>query len=371
MGYNVVINRFKEEIDMVFDAEKEIQKNNEEAIKREAISAENVDDLVVPEKKDYTTAVDPETGKASETDVPHDPQATTEAQPEQNDTQASPEQQNQQAGEQQGQGQGQEQQPQQPQPAPYVSAPKVSAGEFKGSPKSFFGLDTEKGFWNTLDKKIQEALQGKSPEEVAENMAFAALTIFFDMIGNWADNNRKERKRIKKEYEEKVKAYDHDIGVKPHQKLLLFYAVLADHPEMRKHAGKPLTKEIRKEALNIIKTDKNIQNAFFDAHDALCHRDTRGQNAERNAILKNLINSVTGNADVDTLKGIALNDPMVSEAIEMSSARNFVQGLHQNVAGHQAAVNQNNQNRNILNQAQQQQQNQQQNQQQQQQANTR
>jgi hypothetical protein len=334
---------------MVFDAEKEIKKNNEEAIKRETPSATNADDFVVPEERDYIKAVDPETGKASEQNVPVDPQVTASAKPNQNDTQ-DPQRQ-------------QPQQPLRPQPAPYVSAPKVSASEFKGKPKSFFGLDTEKGFWETLDKKIQEALQGKSPEEVAENMAFAALTIFFDMIGNWADNNRKERKRIKREYEEKTATHDRDMNVKPHHKLLLFYAVLADHPAMRKYAGKPITKEAKKEALNIIKTDKKIQNAFFDAHDALCHRDTRGQNGERNTLLKNLINSVTGNADIDGLKGMALNDPMITEAIDMSSARNLVQGLHQNVTGHQAAVNQNNQNRNILNQAQQQQQ-QQQNQQQ-------
>jgi hypothetical protein len=106
--------------------------------------------------------------------------------------------------------------------------------------------------------------------------------------------------------------------------------------------------------------DKKIQNTFFDAHDALCHRDTRGQNDERNGLLKNLLNAVTGNSNIDTLKGMALNDPMITEAIEMSSAKNVVQGLHQQVAGHQAAVNQNNQNRNILNQAQQQQQQQQQ-----------
>ena len=112
---------------------------------------------------------------------------------------------------------------------------------------------------------------------------------------------------------------------------------------------------------------KNVQNAFFDAHDALCHRDTRGEKGERNDILKSMVNAVTGNMDTDTLKGLALNDAMIIEAIDMSSARNMVQGLHQQVAGHQAAVNQNNQNRNILNQAQQQQPQQQQQQQQQQQ----
>ena len=207
---------------MVFDAENEIKKNNEEAIKRETQNVSTVDDFRVPEEKDYTKIVDPETGKADERSVPPDPQAQTTTQ--QNQPQIP----------QQPQGQNQPQQQAQQPSAPIVDAPKVSAGEFKGKAKSFFGLDTEKGFWETLDKKVQEALQGKTPEEVAENMAFAMLTIFFDMIGNWADNNRKERKRIKREYEEKVKAHDHDIGVKPHQKLLLLYAVLADHPEMRK-----------------------------------------------------------------------------------------------------------------------------------------
>lgn len=345
---------------MVVDFEKEIQKNNEAALRRENPEVSSQDDFTVQEKRDYTKAVNHETGKADEKSVPLDPQVQGTNQ--QNQTQNPQQPQGQNQAQQQGQNPPQ-QQAQQPS-APVIEAPKVSANEFKGKAKSFFGLDTEKGFFETLDKKVQEALQGKSPEEVAENMAFAALTIFFDMIGNWADNSRKERKRIKKEYEEKVKAHDHDIGVKPHQKLLLFYAVLADHPEMRKHAGKPLTKEVRKDAARILKNDKKIQNAFFDAHDALCHRDTRGEKEERNTLLKNLLNAVTGNADVDTLKGMALNDPLITEAIEMSSARNVVQGLHQQVAGHQAAVNQNNQNRNILNQAQQQQQPQQQQQQQ-------
>lgn len=330
----------------VFDAEKEIKKNNEEAIKRETSEVLTPEDFVVPEETDYTTAVDPATGKVDEESVPLDPNVQGANQQNKG---ANPQPQTAQP----------QQQAQQPS-APIVEAPKVSAGEFKGKAKSFFGVDTEKGFWETLDKKVQEALQGKSPEEVAENMAFAMMTIFFDMIGNWADNNRKERKRIKKEYEEKTKAYDHDIGVKPHQKLLLLYAVMADHPEMRKHAGKPLTKEVRKDAARILKNDKKIQNAFFDAHDALCHRDTRGQRDERNGLLKNLLNAVTGNSDVDTLKGLALNDPMITEAIEMSSARNVVQGLHQKVNDHQNNVNQNDQNRNILKQAKQHQQQQQQ-----------
>lgn len=333
---------------MAIDFEKEIQKNNEEAVNRETPTVSTPEDFVVPEERDYTKAVDPATGKADEQSVPPDPQAQTTTQQNQQQNTQQP--------------QGQQQLIAQP-TAPVLDAPKVSASEFKGKAKSFFGLDTEKGFWETLDKKVQEALQGRTPEEVAENMAFAMMTIFFDMIGNWADNNRKERKRIKKEYEEKVKAHDHDMGVKPHQKLLLLYAVMADHPEMRKHTGKPLTKEVRKDVANILKNDKKIQDIFFDAHDALCHRDTRGQRDERNGLLKNLLNAVTGNADVDTLKGMALNDPMITEAIEMSSARNVVQGLHQQVAGHQAAVNQNNQNRNILNQAQHQQQPQQQQQQ--------
>jgi len=146
----------------------------------------------VADKTDYTEAVDAATGLADEADVPRDPPPRREE--PRTDTPSSP-------------------QPRQPAPAPreprpLVNSVIVSAKDFEVKKKSFLNPDVENGFWDTLDKKIKEALSGNTADEVGQNMAFAALTFLFDAIGNWAVHHRKEAKRLKKEYEDRTKAFD-------------------------------------------------------------------------------------------------------------------------------------------------------------------
>lgn len=145
--------------------------------------------------KDGEKAVDPETGHADEASVPRDPNVDSHDN-EGPAPQPAP----------------QPQPTPQPQPQrgnrPLVSSVIVSASEFESKKKSYLNPDVDNGFWDTLDKKIKEALSGNTADEIAQNAAFAALTFFFDAIGNWATHHRKEAKRIKKEYEEKTKAFD-------------------------------------------------------------------------------------------------------------------------------------------------------------------
>jgi len=195
----------------VVDYEKELKKHNEEARQQsEAVFGEKgvlrEDEVtIVPEMKDSTKTVDPATGHASETSVPRDPNV----QPNGNGANGRGGAQN--PPQPQRAPQNAPQQPAQPQTAPQqplVNSVIVSAKEFESEKKSFLNPDVEKGFWDTLDQKLKEALSGNTADEVGQNMAFAALTFLFDAIGNWATHHRKEAKRVKKEYEEKTKAFD-------------------------------------------------------------------------------------------------------------------------------------------------------------------
>ncbi|MDY6407166.1 MAG: hypothetical protein SPL08_00485 [Pseudomonadota bacterium] len=191
----------------VFDAEKEIRKHNEEARREsEAVFGEHVlreDEIKpVPDLKDGRRVVDPSTGHADEANVPPDPNARGNNGPA---PQPNPQPQN---------NAPQPQPPQPPQPQtqtgqqPIVKSAIVSASEFESKKKSFLNPDVDKGFWDTLDQKLKEALSGNTADEIGQNMTFAALTFIFDAISNWAIHHRKEAKRIKKEYEEKTKAFD-------------------------------------------------------------------------------------------------------------------------------------------------------------------
>ena len=184
----------------VYDYTKEGEKVSEEARKKSAeINPEdplNKPEVVTPvsEIKDGEKAVDPKTGHADEASVPPSPEPTSEQQPEPHPApQPAPQPQT---------------PPQSQDPKPLVNSVVVSAKDFESKKKSFLNPDVDNGFWDTLDKKIKEALSGNTADEIGQNMAFAALTFLFDAIGNWATHHRKEAKRLKKEYEEKTKAFD-------------------------------------------------------------------------------------------------------------------------------------------------------------------
>jgi len=218
-----------------------------------------------------------------------------------------------------------------------IVSPMLSADELKEKAKNFAAPDVENGLWATLDKKMEEALRGGSPEEVAQNMTFAALTFLFDLIGNWADHHRREAKRVKKETEAKTSAYDHNMGVEPIHKNLAVWAVIAEHPAIRELLGSgTLDKEARKKVLKVIKHDPNAQKAIYDIVNAMTMRKHEGE--ELNKIIKNTLNMELGGATLDDVKGVALDQDVIVRAASRAGIRLQAEDAHRDAAGHEEDV---------------------------------
>ena len=84
---------------------------------------------------------------------------------------------------------------------------------FKGKAKQFELL-------KSLDKQLDKALQAKSPEELATNLFWAALSAPFDTLNAYMDHRKAEKERLQKEYDEKTAAHDQELGVKTKDKFI-------------------------------------------------------------------------------------------------------------------------------------------------------
>ena len=228
-----------------------------------------------------------------------------------------------------------------------IVSPMLTPAEFKEKAKNFAGADVDNGLWATLDKKMDEALRGSTPEEVAQNMTFAALTFLFDLIGNWADHHRKEAKRCKKEYETKVANYDHNMGVEPIHKNLAAWAVIANHPAIRDVIGNGvLDKAARKKVAKLIKNDPKAQQAISYIVDSMTMR--KHEKGELNKIITNTLNMELGGATLDDVKGAALDQDVIVRAANRAGIRLQAEDTHRTVAGHEEEVARHRANRETL-----------------------
>ena len=227
--------------------------------------------------RDHTDDVDTRTGQANIKGqaLPQDPNLTADGQ-----SQAAPASQQSQSAQTpagvQGQAaqapQGQAPQSQAPQgqgpqaqtpQAPQQAAPVVPAGTFKAKASSFFDADAKDGFWDTFETKLKDGLSGNTPEAIAENMFWAMLTGWLDMLAAYLKHKRQDQKRQDKEYKDRVAEHDtKTMGVQQLDKNMALWAVLGNHPDMMQYAGRPVGKEARKAALNVLKKDKNANAAF-------------------------------------------------------------------------------------------------------------
>lgn len=312
--------------------------------------------------RDHTDDVDTRTGQANIKGqaLPQDPNLTADGQPQAAPTsqqsQSAPTPagvQGQAAQAPQGQApqsqapQGQGPQAQTPQ-APQQAAPVVPAGTFKAKASSFFDADAKDGFWDTFETKLKDGLSGNTPEAIAENMFWAMLTGWLDMLAAYLKHKRQDQKRQDKEYKDRVAEHDtKTMGVQQLDKNMALWAVLGNHPDMMQYAGRPVGKEARKAALNVLKKDKNANAAFRTIMSQMLGREVLPN--ELNDMVSSGLNMITNGNSVKELHGLALNNPKIKAAINTSALGQQVNYIHGQQAVHMANVRQNQANRVVLN----------------------
>lgn len=243
--------------------------------------------------------------------------------------------------------QGQGPQAQTPQ-APQQAAPVVPAGTFKAKASSFFDADAKDGFWDTFETKLKDGLSGNTPEAIAENMFWAMLTWWLDMLAAYLKHKRQDQKRQDKEYKDRVAEHDtKTMGVQQLDKNMALWAVLGNHPDMMQYAGRPVGKEARKAALNVLKKDKNANAAFRTIMSQMLGREVLPN--ELNDMVSSGLNMITNGNSVKELHGLALNNPKIKAAINTSALGQQVNYIHGQQAVHMANVRQNQANRVVLN----------------------
>ena len=245
--------------------------------------------------------------------------------------------------------QRQEEETQQPQAAEEPQMPKrpdlpsvVSDKAFRDKPTSFL----KEGFLKTLDKKIEEALRGNTPEEVAQNVTFAALTLFFEMLGNWVDHHRKERERVEKEYKSNIKAFDRDMHVHPQHKDLAYWAVVANDPYLLdKYGNRKLTSRDLVDIEKYVLKNQALMQEYKETLEYATGREwpmdsvvEQAKQAKKNAFLKD--------TSLQELHGIQLNSEEIKRAVAM--ARESTQ-YRKDLKAYRTRVEQLNRNRAILN----------------------
>lgn len=312
--------------------------------------------------RDHTDDVDTRTGQANIKGqaLPQDPNLTADGQsqaaPTSQQSQSAPTPagvQGQAAQAPQGQApqsqapQGQGPQAQTPQ-APQQAAPVVPAGTFKAKASSFFDADAKDGFWDTFETKLKDGLSGNTPEAIAENMFWAMLTGWLDMLAAYLKHKRQDQKRQDKEYKDRVAEHDtKTMGVQQLDKNMALWAVLGNHPDMMQYAGRPVGKEARKAALNVLKKDKNANAAFRTIMSQMLGREVLPN--ELNDMVSSGLNMITNGNSVKELHGLALNNPKIKAAINTSALGQQVNYIHGQQAVHMANVRQNQANRVVLN----------------------
>ena len=283
----------------------------------------------VADLRDGVNAVNTETGAINSENAPTDPNLNATPQGEQ----------------------PAERQPEQPAPHEPETI-LASAKTFEKKKGNFFGLDTEKGFWGTLDGKIKEGLsQVKTPEDMV-NLGFVAVEFLFEVIANWADHARKDAKARKKAYDEAVAAHDHDMGVTPLHKNMAIWAAIADHPAMRRFQNQPITNEMVRTAYQVYRTDKTAQKAAIAILQSMTGREFTKDDA--NKAFESAFKAKLGGNSLQDIKGLALNDEKIRQAIDLSGAKNQIYGMHQRNQGFQAQTEQLNADRATLRTARQQ-----------------
>ena len=280
---------------MVVDFEKMGEKMSEKAREESAavnpqdtpfVKKKDVEKMRAPEIHDSEKAIDPAKGTITEENAPHTPKPQSQ-QPQAEAEQMPPE-------------------PERPD-VPWV----ISNKTFEGTKESFM----KKGFLKTLNGKIDEALKGNTPEDLAMSMSLAAFTLFFDMLTNYINHNRDEKDRLAKAYKDGVAAFERDMHVYQQHKDMTIWATLAEDPEFKqKFGGKALTPEMKKDAMKYIGGHPDLLQKLADAYGFLTKHE-----CSTDEIKKQLAKTFGANSsakDLEKLSGRGLQDPMIAESVK-------------------------------------------------------
>lgn len=207
----------------------------------------------------------------------------------------------------------------------------LSASSFEGKGKSFFNPSTEKGFFQTLDKKIDDVLKSKDPQELMEKAFWMMLNLLFDMINAEMDHRKAEKKRLKDEYNKNTSDYDSSMGTKKSDVLLEGFKSIvdglpSDYKQKYLRDGHfcfdNMSKSDRKNLGKIIKKDKNLFSLMQKGMSRVAKRELKSDEVmgNLNKILGMKspldLNRVTENTQTLS-KGVRLDSPTIGTAVDI------------------------------------------------------
>lgn len=219
-------------------------------------------------------------------------------------------------------------------PTPQFGAFKASTGSFEADSQSFFNPETENGFLDTMNKLVEKGLQGNSPEEIAQNMFFTAMTALFELLAKAIEHRTKERKRRRKEYQERTRLWDKEVvGMNAIDKANMFWGVMSTHPMMAQYLGKsPLPKEAKKAALQLAMHDKQAHDSCKGLMEVMLKRQLK--ESEYQQMVKSASGMILGSMSLEQVGKLSLNNPKVLETLNTAGQSQLVGVLHDRVASH-------------------------------------
>lgn len=219
-------------------------------------------------------------------------------------------------------------------PTPQFGAFKASTGSFEADSQSFFNPETENGFLDTMNKLVEKGLQGNSPEEIAQNMFFTAMTALFELLAKAIEHRTKERKRRRKEYQERTRLWDKEVaGMNAIDKANMFWGVMSTHPMMAQYLGKsPLPKEAKKAALQLAMHDKQAHDSCKGLMEVMLKRQLK--ESEYQQMVKSASGMILGSMGLEQVGKLSLNNPKVLETLNTAGQSQLVGVLHDRVASH-------------------------------------
>ena len=285
---------------------------------------------VVREDRDTTDNVNPETGRIN-------PEQAAMPQPEQPQPAPQGDRPPQEGNQPQPTPQGEHHRQEEAQPQEEVPAqPLRKLSSFQGKKAGYFDLDTEDGFWKLVDKKIDEAFEGSSPDDVPFRMTVATITLMLDAVANYVTHSVKERKRLDKEFKDNLAENDKQKGITADHKNLAMWLALADHPGMRPYQGKPVNKDTIKAAHRILMTDPRARKTALSLVASMTGRElTQGESRD---LIKNVFESNYGLAKLTDITNAGLNDSKLKAAYDIVSVQQRIADNHAQAQLHRAQV---------------------------------
>lgn len=210
----------------------------------------------------------------------------------------------------------------------------LGAKAFEGKGKNFFSPSTEKGFWQMLDKKMEDILNSKDPQEMMEKAFWAAVGLFFDMINAELDHHKAEKERLKKEYKENTQAYDRERGTKESDMYVEgFKSILgqlpADYQQYNRDGHfhfEDMPSKDKKKLGKLLVKDPKLSEQMRQAMSRFAGREIKKDECE--SMIGKFTQNVKSAIDLNRARGVVakaaqgktLKDPAVRATVEIGSS---------------------------------------------------